>query len=147
MSEGKDCLDDQDSQLYDSMELQDANETTSESKVAGVGSHITLDLSLAVTVAAAKDEMTDNIQESTKLVIFDLPDGSQGEGYFKLGQTVEYLKSFVELEFGIPMNSQKLFLEDELMMDPYSLLDFPEAKGVDEIFIRVEGQFEKEFKK
>jgi hypothetical protein len=48
---------------------------------------------------------------------------------FKLGQTVEVLKSFVESEYGIPMEDQSLFLEDKFMMNPLSLLDFPEAKG------------------
>lgn len=41
-----------------------------------------------------------NIQEEEVTVIFDLPDGSQGEHKFKLGQTVEVLKSFVESEYG-----------------------------------------------
>ena len=48
--------------------------------------------------------------------------------YF-LGQTVEVLKSYVESEYGIPMGLQTLFLENLLMMDPLSLLDFAEAKG------------------
>ena len=45
------------------------------------------------------------------------------------GQTVEVLKSYVESEYGIPMSQQFLFLENLLMMDPLSLLDFAEAKG------------------
>ncbi|CAM9341444.1 unnamed protein product, partial [Phaeothamnion confervicola] len=39
-------------------------------------------------------------------VVFELPDGSQGEQQFQLGQTVEVLKSFVASEFGIPMAGQ-----------------------------------------
>ena len=35
------------------------------------------------------------------LVVFELPDGSEGEKTFKLGQTVEVLKAFVEDEFEI----------------------------------------------
>lgn len=58
---------------------------------------------------------------------------------FKLGNTVEVLKSAVESDYGIPMAEQELFLEDRLMMNPLSLLDFPEAKGVDELYVRVEG--------
>jgi hypothetical protein len=42
---------------------------------------------------------------------------------------VEVLKSYVESEYGIPMSQQFLFLENLLMMDPLSLLDFAEAKG------------------
>jgi hypothetical protein len=47
------------------------------------------------------------------------------------GQTVEVLKSYVESEYGIPMSQQYLFLENLLMMDPLSLLDFSEAKGME----------------
>ena len=81
----------------------------------------------------------EGVQESQVMVVFELPDGSSGETMVKLGQTVEYLKSFVESEFDIPMESSRLFIEDKAMIDPLSLLDYPESKGVDEIFIRVEG--------
>ena len=56
-----------------------------------------------------------------------------------MGQTVELLKSFVECEYGIPMQLQTLLIDERPMMDPLSLLDFKEVKGVDEIFIRVDG--------
>jgi len=79
------------------------------------------------------------IQEKSITVVFDLPDGSQGESTFKLGHTVEVLKSFVESEYGIPMAAQSLFLESKPMFDPFSLLDYPEAKGVDELYVRVDG--------
>jgi hypothetical protein len=46
---------------------------------------------------------------------------------------VEVLKSYVESEYGIPMSQQYLFLENLLMMDPLSLLDFSEAKGMEGI--------------
>ena len=74
-------------------------------------------------------EKKPNVQEDSILVIFELPDGSQGEARFKLGQTVEVLKSYVDTEYRIPMMDQRLFLEDRLMMDPLSLCDFAEAKG------------------
>lgn len=68
---------------------------------------------------------------------------------FKLGQTVEYLKQFVEVEYGIPMQAQRLFCNDGnmAMMDPLSLLDYPEAKGTPELFVRVEGMLPAESKK
>jgi hypothetical protein len=69
------------------------------------------------------------VQEESVLVVFDLPDGSQGESNFRMGQTVEVLKSFVEMEFGIPMAHQTLLIEGKRMMDPLSLCDYPEAKG------------------
>lgn len=79
------------------------------------------------------------IQERPVSVVFDLPDGSQGESTFKLGHTVEVLKSFIESEYGIPMADQRLFLDTKPMLDPFSLLDYPEAKGMEEIYVRVEG--------
>lgn len=97
-----------------------------------------LNLSFAADRKDSYDESA-RIQEQDVLVIFELPDGSQGENRFKLGQTVELLKSFVEIEYGIPMEDQKLYLEDKLMLNPLSLLDYPEAKGEEEIFVRVEG--------
>lgn len=68
---------------------------------------------------------------------------------FKLGQTVEVLKQFVETEYGIPMGDQRLWLDnhDQMMIDPLSLLDYPEAKGAEEIYIRVEGNLPADSKK
>ena len=43
------------------------------------------------------------------LVVFELPDGSEGEKTFKLGQTVEVLKAFVEEEFEIDMGVALVF--------------------------------------
>lgn len=87
------------------------------------------------------------VQENDVNVVFDLPDGSQGEGLFKLGHTIELLKSFVECEYGIPMADQDMFMDEKLLMNPLSLLDYPEAKGMDEIFIRVEGPLPADCKK
>jgi hypothetical protein len=125
-----------------------------------------LDLSFA---AASKNTYKrgdcEGIQEESVTVVFDLPDGSQGESSFKLGQTVEVLKSYIESEYGIPMADQKLYLEDRQMHNPFSLLDYPEAKGsvliceltnfgltlifagADEMFVRVEGYLPKNSKK
>jgi|TARA_B110000090_G_C13073005_1_gene328015 hypothetical protein len=100
-------------------------------------------MGLDLTFAARKegDDAIDSerLQEGSVLVNFDLPDGSQGESVFKLGQTVEVLKSYVESEYGIPMESQTMYIENQPMMNPLSLLDFSETKNAEEIFIRVEG--------
>ena len=105
-------------------------------------------LDLDLTLAERKDGGGHRgVQEESVLVVFDLPDGSQGESTFKLGQTVEFLKSFIESEYGIPMPLQTLFLDDRPLMDPMSLLDYPEAKGLEEIVVRVEGPITNEFKK
>ena len=45
------------------------------------------------------------------------------------------------------MSTQTLFLEDKPMLDPLSLLDYPEAKGVDEIYIMIKGDMPRESKK
>ena len=108
-----------------------------------------LDLSRAAAFKGHPSEFAaeEQIQEQTVTVIFDLPDGSQGESEFKLGHTVELLKSFVENEYGIPMPQQTMYIEDTMLIDPLSLLDYPDAKLSDEIFIRVDGPLPSESKK
>mmetsp|Transcript_14283 Transcript_14283/g.26748 ORF Transcript_14283/g.26748 Transcript_14283/m.26748 type:complete len:154 (-) Transcript_14283:318-779(-) len=100
---------------------------------------MSLDLSLTLPKSSDFLEESPLIQESSILVVFDLPDGSVGEQEFKLGNTVEVLKSFVEMDYGIPMTEQTMFMGDQLLMDPMSLLDYPEAKSCDELYVRVEG--------
>jgi hypothetical protein len=107
----------------------------SPARMQGMG----LDLSLALPTSAEYIEEDPLIQESSIIVVFDLPDGSVGEQEFKLGNTIEVLKSFVEMDYGIPMMEQTMFMGDQLLMDPMSLLDYPEAKSCDELFVRVEG--------
>lgn len=78
----------------------------------------------------SKDEYFEPaIQEKDVLIVFELPDGSQGEKTFKYGHTIELLKSFVEGEYGIPMTEQCLYLDDRKLDNPFSLLDYPEVKG------------------
>eukprot|EP00953_Heterococcus_sp_UTEX-ZZ885_P037637 19328-Heterococcus_DN1.PRE.1 len=87
-------------------------------------------------------------QETQVLVVFELPDGSRSEQQFKLGQTVEVLKSFVESEFGIAMQSQELYLDStQRMMDPLSLLDYPSINPKEDVYILVEGDMGDEAKK
>ena len=97
-----------------------------------------LDLSLAPRKQDT-DIHSQRVQEENIVVNFELPDGSYGESVFKLGQTVEVLKSFVESEFGIPMDDQTMSFDGESMLNPLSLMDFSETKGVDEILIKVDG--------
>ena len=68
-------------------------------------------------------------QEEEVTVVFELADGSQKDSKFRRGQTVEYLKFFCEGEFGIPIKDQKLRIQGKIMMDPLSLIDFPETHG------------------
>ncbi len=120
---------------------------------------MTLDLSLAAEAKQTRTDSEPEIQEEALTIVFDLPDGSQGENNFKLGHTVEFVKSFVESEYGIPMIDQTLYLDDKVLQNPFSLLDYPEVKGnilkyllfvfvviiislligCDEVYVRVEG--------
>ena len=64
-----------------------------------------------------------------------------------LGHSVEFLKSYVESEYGIPIQEQNMYLDDKRMLDPLSLLDYPQEKGADEMFIRVDGELPADSKK
>jgi hypothetical protein len=90
---------------------------------------MSLNLSLAADAKPVSRKEEPGIQEEALTVVFELPDGSQGEESFKLGQTVEVLKSYVESEYGIPMAEQVLYLDDKVLQNPFSLLDYPEVKG------------------
>ena len=102
---------------------------------------MSLDLSLA---AIAAEDRGSKLSEEDRIVqqssapiriLFDLPDGTQIENEFQMGQTVEVLKSFVELECGISMGSQRLYLEGGTcpLLDPMSLLDYPEVRTLRKI--------------
>jgi len=75
--------------------------------------------------ALEEHERAERLLDSEVLVVFELPDGSEGERHFKMGHTVLLLKSFVEEEYDIPVQSQRLYVGGELMLDPLSLSDFP----------------------
>ncbi|CAM9265417.1 unnamed protein product [Heterosigma akashiwo] len=86
-------------------------------------------------------------QQTTVTVVFELPDGSTADKEFMLGQTVEFLKSYVEGEFDIPMGQQELLLNGKVLMDPMSLLDYSEINPNEEVFISVQGELGEESKK
>mmetsp|Transcript_7474 Transcript_7474/g.9957 ORF Transcript_7474/g.9957 Transcript_7474/m.9957 type:complete len:159 (-) Transcript_7474:82-558(-) len=127
--------------------MNDGDQIPSTSRVGG--------LELDLTTADGKSNDDDYVEENKVerrqhtpvMIIFELPDGSTGEKEFKLGQTVELLKSFVEGEFDIPMTSQKLLLNGTQMMDPLCLLDYPDIDPSGEVFITVEGELGEESKK
>jgi hypothetical protein len=113
-----------------------------QEKVPTLGSPHLKGMDLDLSLAPRKDEReidSVRVQEEGIVVNFELPDGSYGESSFKLGQTVEVLKSYVESEFGIPMDEQVMTIEGKSMLNPLSLMDFTETKGVDEILISVQG--------
>jgi hypothetical protein len=92
---------------------------------------LNIDLSLAAS-ASYKPSLEDRIEQEANTpvrVLFDLPDGSQVEQDFQLGQTIEVLKSFLCVEYGIPMLGLELFLECGIgpLLDPMSLSDYPQV--------------------
>ena len=108
-------------------------------------------------VASTKEIFNENDepitrQEQELLINFELPDGSTISSTFKIGQTVEVLKAYLEEEVAMEMGLQSLYVEDKLLMDPMSLLDYPEfVDAVDgnaeEVFVRVEGEMGEELRK
>uniref|UniRef100_A0A7S2RY85 Ubiquitin-like domain-containing protein n=1 Tax=Rhizochromulina marina TaxID=1034831 RepID=A0A7S2RY85_9STRA len=118
-------------------------------KLTGLG----LDLSLASASKGSPRLQEEDLvlQRATEpvIVVFDLPDGSQVEHKFQMGQTIEVLKSFVASECGIPMGGQDLFLEglQQPLMDPLTLLDYSQIDPASEVLVRVEGTMHMSAKK
>lgn len=82
------------------------------------------------------------------IVHLELPDGGMVHHVFKNGHTVEYLKDFIQNEYRIEYRGLTLYnRDDEMMMDPLTLLDFAEYIENHEIFIRVEGELPDEGRK
>ena len=132
--------------------LPEAKSLSPTARPAGMGG---LDLSLAMGMGAAV-QREDGAKASGEeglamkratapvIILFDLPDGSQVEEEFQMGQTIEVLKSFVMEECGIPMAKQTLYLENGTgpLMDPMSIMDYPEIDPRQEVLIRVDGSLE-----
>jgi hypothetical protein len=115
----------------DMMEDDKNTITLNSSRVVKLNSPLLRGMDLDLSFAACKNSYEqEGIQEQDMNVVFELPDGSQGESRFKMGQTIEVLKSFVESEYGIPMEEQRLYIDNKLLLNPMSLLDYPEAKGI-----------------
>lgn len=127
-----------------------------EAKALGSPAHgrpAGLGLDLSAAVAGAEPRADDKLSEyqlierqatQPVLVVFELPDGSEVENEFQMGQTVEVLKSFVALECGIPMEDQRLFLVGPTepapaLLDPMTLLDYPQIDPSAVVVIRVDG--------
>ena len=64
-------------------------------------------------------------------IAFRLPSGDVVAKEFKLGQTVEVLKAFLDAEHGLAMAEHELSLGDEgtTMIDPLSLSDYQIQPG------------------
>lgn len=56
---------------------------------------------------------------------------------------LQVLKSYLALDCGIPMHSQRLYLGEEgPLLDPMSLLDYPQIDPREHVIIRVEGEID-----
>mmetsp|Transcript_5918 Transcript_5918/g.19230 ORF Transcript_5918/g.19230 Transcript_5918/m.19230 type:complete len:150 (+) Transcript_5918:112-561(+) len=91
----------------------------------------------------SEERAMERLLEGEVVVVFALPDGSEGEGRFKLGHTVLLLKTFVEDEYDIPLASQRLFFRGAEMLDPLSLSDFLSPSSSESpstvLLVRVDG--------
>lgn len=128
-SESKDAINDV---LYE--EDDDEQFSVMGSPVSS-GKGLNIDLSLANNLLSHKPSDEDRIEQeanSPVRVLFDLPDGSQVEQDFQLGQTVEVLKSFLFVEYGIPMMGMELYLDCGVgpLLDPMSLSDYPQVHNL-----------------
>ncbi|KAF0719572.1 Aste57867_941 [Aphanomyces stellatus] len=85
----------------------------------------------------SKVEEARRLQEEEISITFELPDESEAQQQFKKGQTVAVLKSYLSTEFDLPMTSIKLMLGDVVLVDPYSLTDYPEMERFDAVRIVV----------
>ena len=115
-----------------------------------------LNFSLVSTLKESKDVSVENLEknrhEKEISINFELPDASSITQVFKIGQTVEVLKAYICEEVDMEMGEQSLFVNDKLLLDPMSLLDYPEfVDAVDgnaeEVFVRVEGEMGEELRK
>ncbi|GAB9474359.1 hypothetical protein Gpo141_00011489 [Globisporangium polare] len=92
------------------------------------------ELSFGLALAARKDSGAEQeeckfddvmaLQEEAIQVKFLLPDDSTITHEFKKGHTVTVLKCFLEEELELQQHNTQLFLENRLMLDPFSLTDF-----------------------
>lgn len=71
------------------------------------------------------DSKMEEIHNAVCEVRFTLPNGARDSATFKVGQTVEVLKSYIAAHHDISMADQRLYLSGNLMIDPLSLSDFP----------------------
>ncbi|ETV98773.1 hypothetical protein H310_08288 [Aphanomyces invadans] len=79
-----------------------------------------------------KEDDARRLQEEDIEITFELPDQSEARQKFKKGQTVMVLKSFLETEFDLHMPSIRLVHNDVVLLDPYSLTDYPDFEHNDE---------------
>ncbi|KAG7394879.1 hypothetical protein PHYBOEH_004503 [Phytophthora boehmeriae] len=91
-------------------------------------------LNLGLLSAAGKDEPSRRGGESK----FDHAVALQEESIqFKKGHTIAVLKAFLEEEYEFKQEETQLYLEDSVLLDPFSLTDFPCVLEASSIEIQV----------
>ncbi|KAF4042016.1 hypothetical protein GN244_ATG05740 [Phytophthora infestans] len=65
------------------------------------------------------------LQEESVQITFLLPDDSTIASEFKKGQTIAVLKAFLEDEYDFKQQETQLCLDGTVLLDPFSLTDFP----------------------
>ncbi|KAH7470943.1 hypothetical protein KRP22_003183 [Phytophthora ramorum] len=74
------------------------------------------------------------LQEEPIQITFLLPDDSMVSSEFKKGHTIAVLKAFLEDECDLQQDQTQLCLDGTVLLDPFSLTDFPcvlEASAID----------------
>ncbi|KAL4111567.1 hypothetical protein PRIC1_003245 [Phytophthora ramorum] len=74
------------------------------------------------------------LQEEPIQITFLLPDDSTVSSEFKKGHTIAVLKAFLEDECDLQQDQTQLCLDGTVLLDPFSLTDFPcvlEASAID----------------
>ncbi|POM77117.1 hypothetical protein PHPALM_5548 [Phytophthora palmivora] len=74
------------------------------------------------------------LQEESIHITFLLPDDSTVSNEFKKGHTIAVLKAFLEDEYDLKQDETQLCLDGTILLDPFSLTDFPcvfEASVID----------------
>eukprot|EP00644_Phytophthora_capsici_P013041 jgi/Phyca11/540786/estExt2_Genewise1Plus.C_PHYCAscaffold_50587 len=65
------------------------------------------------------------LQEEPIHITFLLPDDSTVSNEFKKGHTIAVLKAFLEDEYDLNQEETQLCLDGNILLDPFSLTDFP----------------------
>ncbi|POM81647.1 hypothetical protein PHPALM_354 [Phytophthora palmivora] len=65
------------------------------------------------------------LQEESIHITFLLPDDSTVSNEFKKGHTIAVLKAFLEDEYDLKQDETQLCLDGTVLLDPFSLTDFP----------------------
>ncbi|KAE9002767.1 hypothetical protein PR003_g18067 [Phytophthora rubi] len=89
------------------------------------------------TVERGEESKFDDVmalQEEPIKITFLLPDDSTVTSEFKKGHTIAVLKAFLEDEYELKQEQTQLCLDGTMLLDPFSLTDFPcvlEASAID----------------